>query len=133
MKSFEEILQQTDSYKLDFEHRDEYLYAFVGEGTDSLSVSKDFWLKILTEAQKQRYRKVLIEEDLNGMIAFTELYELAVWLSNLQFENILVGFVDRHPEHQEQNKFGELIATNRGFRVGVFDSIEQAEKYLKSR
>ena len=133
MKSFKNFLQKTELYTLTFEYRPEYLYAFVGEGTDSLEVSKEFWLRVLTECEKQNYNKALIEEDLEGKIPLSDLYELAVWLTQLKFENISVGFVDRRIDHLDQNKFGELIANNRGFRVTVLESIAEAEKYILFR
>ena len=33
-------------------------------------------------------------------------------------------------DHQDLNKFGELIATNRGVRVAVFDTVRETEKWL---
>lgn len=132
MKNLNHFLQESELYTLDFEYRPEYLYAFVGEGNDCLEISKEFWLRVLTECEKQDYTKALIEEDLDGSLPLSELYELAVWLTQLKFENIQVGFVDRRVEHLEQNKFGELIANNRGFRVTVLESVEEAEKFILS-
>jgi hypothetical protein len=127
------ILKKSDLYTLNFEYRQDYLYAFVGEGKDSLAVSKEFWLRVLTESKKQQYYKVLVEEDLDGKISLPELYDLAVWLTKLQFENVLIAFFDRRTDHWELNKFGELIATNRGFRITVFENINMAEKWLLSQ
>lgn len=132
MKGLKDFLQKTQPYTLTFEHRPEYLYAFVGDGTDSLEVSKEFWLRVLTECENRNYSKALIEEDLDGKIPLADLYELAVWLTQLKFENLLVGFVDRRIDHLDQNKFGELIANNRGFRVTVLESVAEAEKYILS-
>lgn len=132
MKGLKDFLQKAQPYTLTFEHRPEYLYAFVGDGTDSLEVSKEFWLRVLTECENRSYSKALIEEDLDGKIPLADLYELAVWLTQLKFENLLVGFVDRRIDHLDQNKFGELIANNRGFRVTVLESVAEAEKYILS-
>lgn len=133
MKISRTILTKSELYTLNFEYRQNYLYAYVGEGKDSLAVSKEFWLTALTESEKHQYKKLLIEEDLDGKISLPELYDLAVWLTKLKFENVLVAFYDRRAEHQELNKFGELIATNRGFRVTVFDSVNEAERWLLSQ
>lgn len=123
-------MKKTDLYTIKFDYRQNYLYAFVGDGTDSLSVSKDFWLKVLNECKKREYNRVLIEEDLEGNISVLEAYELAVWLSSLDIANVSVAFVDLHLGHREMNDFAQLIASNRGFRVNIFNDVKEAEKWL---
>ncbi len=121
----------TDLFKLKFEYLSDYLFARVG-GKDSLKVSKEYWLRVLIESEKHQYNKILIEEDLEGVLLSSEIYEFSVWLSKQKFNNISVAFVDLHTDHRESNQLSELIATNRGFRVRVCQTTADAEKWLTS-
>lgn len=125
-------IEAPDQYLLSFEDRDHYLYAFVGEGEDSLGVSKDFWQRILSRCVENDWRKILVEKDLEGELDSQEIYELAVWITGLDLAGRRVAFVDRHPEHEDKNRLGELIVTNRGLRITVFRTVEEAEAWLAS-
>ncbi len=122
----------TDLYKLSFEYDADYLFASVGGGKDSLKLSKEYWLRILTEGKNRQYNKILIEEDLDGILTSSEIYDFSVWLSKQKFNNIFVAFTDLHSGHLESNQLSELIATNRGFRVRVFPTKEDAVNWLIS-
>lgn len=119
-------------YKLEFEKREDYFYAFVGEGKDSLEVSKDFWFKALGTCAEGNFKKMLIEEDLDGELSSPETYELSVGIANSDFKDITVAFVDRRIDHKEINEFGESVVTTRGLRIKVLNTIEEAEKWLLS-
>ncbi|MEZ5429287.1 MAG: hypothetical protein R2747_23770 [Pyrinomonadaceae bacterium] len=126
------LSEESDSYQLKIEHRKDYLYAYVGEGKDSLKTSKEYWLRVLMECNRHNFKKVLIEEDLEGNMTFPELYDFSIWLANLKFHGILITFVDRHLDHYEANQLSELIVTNRGLRGKVFNNFDEAEKWLLS-
>lgn len=117
-------------YTINFEMRDEYLYAYVEGKEDSLEISISYWSKVLEKCREHNYNKVLIEENLTENASSSEIYELAKEVAGMGFGNTLIAFVDRQLEHQELNKFGELVATNRGLRVKVFNSVREAEKWL---
>lgn len=124
--------EKSDLYKLKFENLPEYLFAQVGGGKDSLQVSKDYWYKALTECQKLDHNKLLIEEDLDGVLYSAEIYEFSVWLAQQNFNNTFVAFVDLRTEHLESNQLSELIANNRGFFIKVFPTTEAARNWLVS-
>lgn len=122
----------SDLYKLKFEYNDDYLFAGVGGGKDSLKVSKEYWLRVLFECVERNYNKILIEEDLEGVLLSSEIYDFAVWLTKQKFNNIFVAFVDLHSDHKESNQLSELIATNRGFRFKVCATKNEAQEWLAS-
>lgn len=119
-------------FKLKFDYSDEYLYAFVYEGVDSFEVSIEYWLSILKECREKNYNKVLVVEDLEGNVSFDEAYRLSNTLTQSDFTNIVVAFVDKYIEHQELNRFSELFVSNRGLRVKVFNEVESAKTWLLS-
>lgn len=123
----------TDLYKLKFEYHPKYLFAQVGGGNDSLRVSKDYWLKVLSEGEHHDYNKILIVEDLEGKLSYSDTYEFSMWLTKSCLHNFLVAFVDLRPHHQDSNELAELLASNRGFPIKTFADTTEAAEWLKLR
>jgi hypothetical protein len=117
-------------YRIKFEQRDQYLYAYVAGEHDSLSISLEFWREIAAECRRAEARKVLIEEDIEESVSMLEMYQIAAEIPQMGFANVLIAFVDRFLEQQSLNEFGELVATNRGLRAKVFNNVKEAEIWL---
>ena len=119
-------------YKLTFEYRPQYLYAFVTGEKDSYEISKQYWQEIAAECQKAGIKKVLIEEDIAQNVSMSDMYQFCSEIPQLGFFGIRVAFVDRQQEQQRLNQFGETVATNRGLLSRVFNNCEDGEKWLLS-
>ena len=119
-------------YTLEFEQRPKYLYAYVKGEKDSLEISLQYWKEIADECQRAGYKKVFIEEDIKEEVSTIEMYQFTSEIPNIGFSGIRIAFVDRYLNQQELNKFGELVATNRGVNGKVFNSSEEAEEWLLS-
>ena len=119
-------------YKLSFEHRPQYLYAFVEGEKDSYEISKQYWQEIAVECNEHGFKKVLIEEDIKENVSMSEMYRLTSELPQLGFLGIRIAFVDRQIEQQLLNQFGETVALNRGILGGIFPNFAAAEKWLLS-
>lgn len=117
-------------YKIRFEQRPAYLYAYVSGEQDSLSISLAFWREIADECRRAEARKILIEEEIKESVSMLEMYQIAAEIPQMGFTNVLIAFVDRYLEQQSLNEFGELVATNRGLRAKVFNDAQTAEKWL---
>jgi hypothetical protein len=130
MSSIKTNLETTDLYTIEFEHRPKYLYAFVSGKDDSLEITRSYWQKMLDECRAHGFDKLLVEENLEGSLSMHEVYEFASEYSQMGFREILVAFIDRQPEQRQLHRFGELVATNRGGRIRVFDSVSDAKQWL---
>ena|SRR5687768_2787405 len=120
-------------YDIRFEHRSEYLYAYVSGDQDSVEISTRYWNEIAAECRKNNYKKVLVEEDIPEAVASVfELYQFAAELPKFGFAGIYIAFVDRYIEQNELNEFVELVASNRGLMGRVFNDVTEAEKWLLS-
>jgi hypothetical protein len=117
-------------YQITFEHRSQYLYVYVSGEHDSYEISRRYWLEVADECGKTRYKRVLIEEDIEETVSITEVFQLASELPQMGFQGVRVAFYDRFAEHQESNEFGELVATNRGLVGRTFNKFEEAENWL---
>lgn len=123
-------LEGKKCYTIKFEHRPNYLYAYIEGDEDSVEISKEYWSKILEKCQENNHGKVLIEENLSENLSASETYQFAKELPNLGFGHILIALFDRQPEHYELNRFRELVANNRGLNSKVFNTINEAENWL---
>lgn len=119
-------------YTLEFEERPEYLYAFVKGEKDSYEISRQYWIEVANECRRANRQKVLIEEDIDDEMSMTEMYRFTSEIIEIGFSGIRVAFVDRHLNQRELNKFGALVATNRGFFGKVCSDVKTAEEWLLS-
>lgn len=126
----EDLKKVKKLYTIEFENRPEYLYVYVEGDEDSLEITTQYWSEVLAECHKYNCQKVLIEENINQNVTASEMYEFAKDLPNMGFGSIVVAFVDRQIEHHELNRFGELVATNRGLQTKVFNNFNEAEQWL---
>jgi len=117
------------SYALKFEEREGYLYAFVNGEEDSLETSLAVWTAIAAECQTGHHRRVLIEEDFQTQLSPTDMYLFASKLPEL-FPDAKIAFVDRQSSHDDENRFGELVARNRCVFVRVFPNAHDAQSWL---
>lgn len=120
-------------YRLTFEHRASYLYAYVEGEHDNYEISRAFWQEIADEVDRIGIDKVLIDENIVESVSMAEVFQLASEIPKMGFGSTRVAFVDRYLDQQEVNSFGELVAVNRGLRGKVFNDITEAETWLMTR
>lgn len=130
MSSTTQGFKQGNLYTIEFQQRPKYLYAFVSGRHDNIENARKCWLEMLDACHKFDYDKLLVEENIEGNISMEEMYKLATEFPAMGFQNILVAFVDLHPSHQKLNRFGETVATNRGGKVRVFDTVAEAKEWI---
>ncbi len=126
-------VEDSKLYKLEFDERTDYLYAHVLGDKDNVEISTQYWREIADECRRTKCRKVLIVEDLKESVSTTETYQIASEIPHMGFFGIQIAFVDQHIEQHAVNEFGELVANNRGIYVKLFNSPEEAEKWLLSK
>ncbi|MDQ3374410.1 MAG: hypothetical protein M3521_11055 [Acidobacteriota bacterium] len=126
-------VEDSNAYKLEFEERTDYLYAYVSGDKASLEMSKQYWHKIAEECRRTKSKKVLIVEDIKENVSTNEMYEFACELPTMGFIGIKIAFVDQYIEQRTLNELGELVATNRGGYGKIFNTVEEAEKWLLSK
>ncbi len=126
-------VEDSKFYKLEFDERTDYLYAYVSGDKDNVEISTQYWREIADECRRTKCRKVLIIEDLKESVSTTETYQIASEIPHMGFLGIKVAFVDRYIEQHAVNEFGGFVSTNRGLNVKLFNTPEEAEKWLLSK
>lgn len=120
-------------YNIEFEERADYLYAYVSADKDSLGISRQYWREIAEECRRTNYNKVLIVEDIKEIVSTTEMFQIASEIPNMGFSGTKIAFVDCYIEQRDLNEFGEIVATNRGIHEKIFNTVEEAEKWLLAK
>lgn len=119
-------------YSIYFEEREKYLYAFVTGERDSLEISMLFWNEIADKCRAVKCEKLLVEEDFPETIQTVDMYRLGEFLAGLKLTAIKTAFVDRRLDQQDLNRFGLMVAQNRGLWGMIFNNSDEAEKWLLS-
>jgi hypothetical protein len=115
-----------------FEQHPTYLHATV-TGNNSRESVQQYMDDVLAECKKQQCFRVLIEERLEGprldaMDVFAMVSEGSMRVLGV-FE--AVAYVD--PEMGNLKDFAESVAVNRGLPFSTFNSVADAEKWLREQ
>lgn len=119
-------------FRITFESRPDYLYAYVEGEKDSYEVSIAYWKLAAAEARKADCRKILVDENIAGIVSMADMYRVASEMPPL-LTGLTVAFVDRHADQSGLNQFGEMVAQNRGVRGRFFVNLAAAESWLLSQ
>lgn len=117
-------------YKIEFESRPTYLYAHV-EGTEySYEILMEYFGEIVRECRERNLKQVLVDEEISKTTSMVDIFRTASELPKMGFTRIRLAFVDRFADQKELNKFGLLVASNRGMDAKIFDKVEDADGWL---
>lgn len=117
-------------YRLTFEQRDGYLYAYVEGEQDNYEISKAYWQEVVDEVVRTDAKRVLIDENIVESASMAEVFKLASEIPTMGFGGTYVAFVDRYLDQAEINEFAELVAVNRGLNGKIFNNEELAVEWL---
>jgi hypothetical protein len=118
-------------YHLTIADKPAYLHARV-TGTHSAENIRRFLEEVHETSVRLNHSAVLLEMNLSGLsLAATRIFDIITERSRyaLRFERI--AYVDVSAEREpEKMRFAETVAINRGVRVRLFRSLEDAERWI---
>ena len=119
-------------YQLLFEHRPDYLFAYVGSDVNSLEVAAGYWIDILSVVDARKYKRVLIEKDVTQHLPVHQVFHLISRLAHTgHHSDVRFAVWDHHYDHK-RCEFKELVASNRGFNLKIVPTLAEAETWLSS-
>jgi hypothetical protein len=126
------VAKKSKSYTLSFAQKPGYVHA-VAIGRNSVENMHAYLEEVVRECAAQRGRRVLIEEKLDGpRLGMVDVFDLASAVSERARGSFdAIAYVDVNAENDLNVKFGENVAVNRGLRVRVFRTVEDAAEWLK--
>ena len=120
------------TYNLKLEHHLNFLQVNV-RGKNSLGAALNYWEEILDLCVEYEYQKVLIENETEGKLRISDLYNIGSSLFDIGFRTITIVFCDSDPQRIKNNKFTETVAINRGVIYKFFTDIEEAKYWLNDK
>ncbi|HSE43272.1 MAG TPA: hypothetical protein VLH08_21110 [Acidobacteriota bacterium] len=110
-----------------------YLHVKV-QGQNCPSTVRAYLLHIANLCRVSNYSAVLIEEFLSGpSLGMAEVFDIVMSGSSNAMFLTQIAYVDANKEHdKERMKFAELIASNQGLNIRIFDEVYKAAEWLRS-
>nr|AUN37255.1 hypothetical protein [uncultured bacterium] len=122
----------TRPYQLFFEHRPDYLYAYVQSLENSFEIARGYWIEILSMLHRRRYRRVLIEKNVAQRLAAHDVFELVSELAHSGQHEVAFAIWDRNYDPDLSN-FEETVGTNRGLNLRIGRDAAELERWLLSQ
>jgi len=120
----------TPLYTVTFENRPNYLYAFVKGDLARPDTRIECWTHIVKRCRDDGANHLLVVQDSPGNATPTDAFDSSAGIVALGLGGIKIAFVDLDPSHYENNKFGELVAENRGAWAKVFTTEPEGVTWL---
>lgn len=117
-------------YTIELEDRVEYLYALVGGDKLTADISAMYWNEIAEKCFELDRRKILIEKDFKETVGPAEMIQMATNLGQL-LAGRTIAFLDRHG-HEDINELGKKLARNQDVMMQIFETVADAEHWLKA-
>ena len=123
------VVLPTRPYQLFFEHRPEYLFAYVHSAEISYEIARGYWVEILSMLHRRRYKRVLVEKNIALPLAPHEVLDLVSEVSNSGCNSTVFAVYD-HYFDADRSKLEEMMGTNRGLRLKIGDDAATLERWL---
>ena len=116
-------------YKLTFEPRSGYLYAFIKSDTMDTKMAAAYLGEIAEMCHEMRADRLLIERDVPVMLPDSDLFFTTNDFANVM-KGIKVAFFNPYTAIADNMTFAVLIGNNRGASFTVHNTITDAENWL---
>jgi hypothetical protein len=122
-------------YELNATPADGYVHVRV-RGQNDVATAQRWARELIALCAEKGWKNLLVEENLAGpRLSLVDIFGIISKEAPAASPHIhLMAFVDSSPERDPFNvRFGETVALNRGLSVKVFDTVPQAESWLRAR
>lgn len=116
-------------YNIMFEHRPKYLYVAVQCETTNYAIAKRYWTEILAMQTRRRYQNVLIDKDIVNSMPLYDVVMLVAEIAHSGCHDVKLAIYDRNYD-PDRCALEEMIGTNRGLKVRMCKTFEEAEHWL---
>ncbi len=121
-------MNEDASYTISLENRGSYLYALVGGELLTPDIAKMYWDEIADKCAELNKSKLLIEKNFPKHVSAPEMLEMSVYLGKI-LAGTKIAFLDRY-KNEDVNELGKVVARNEGVILRIFETINEAEKWL---
>jgi hypothetical protein len=119
------------AHSLTLKDRNGLLHILITGEKDSYERTLAAVTEIASLCRKRGLTKVMVEHKVGGHLTTLEVFKIGSQLPAL-YEGIYVGFVIHTAEQQDNARFIQDVARNRGAMGRLFPNIKEAEQWLRS-
>lgn len=121
-------MSEAKPYYIKLENREKYLYVLVGGKDLSAEIAEMYWNEIAENCAQLNLHKIMIEKDFAESVEPPEMLKMANHLGKI-LPDSKIAFLDRY-KNEYINELGKVLARNQGIMMRIFESVEDAEKWL---
>ena len=121
-------MEPDKGYTLELEDRNGYVYALASGEKLTALISSSYWNEIAGRCFETECFRVLIEKNFVEGVGPSDMLLMADHLGSL-LPGRRIAFVDRY-KHDDINELGKKLARNRDVMMQLFDSVDDAERWL---
>jgi len=118
---------QDKGYSLRMEHLDPYLYVTVTGARVTGPIALDYWAEIITECDRLKCSKILLEHDFTEMISMPEMLEIIGPVTDM-LKGRMMAFYDSYG-HYEIPDAAKMIMRAQNVRMQIFHDLSR-ERWL---
>ena len=107
-------------YVINFRPEQEFLKVDLSGDLAAPETRIEAWTKIVRHCREEGFDHLLVVQDSPGNANETDAFVSSQAIVGLGLDGIKIAYVDIDPANHEFNKFGELVAANRGANARVF-------------
>jgi hypothetical protein len=119
------------AHHLTLKDRKGLLHVLITGEQDSYEKTLAAVTEIASLCRKRGLTKVLVEHQVGGRLSTLEVFKIGSQLPGL-YDGIYVGFVIHTTEVPDNPRFIQDVARNRGAMGRLFQTLQEAEKWLRS-
>lgn len=119
-------------YQITYQPGPEFLRADVTGDLAEPQTRIDAWSEIIHRCRLEGVTHLLVVQDSPGNGTPTNAFISSQGIVGLGLAGIKIAYVDIDPANHEVNKFGEMVAANRGADAAVFFEEAPAVQWLLS-
>lgn len=121
---------KNEPFTLSYEANDSFLRVFAKGRLADPENRTLAWKKIVDRCRTGHFTRLMVVQESPGNDSDLDAYSSTVKIVNLGLQGLRIAFVDPVPEHEQHNKFAELVAQNRGVRGRTFADENEARNWL---
>lgn len=115
-------------YKIEMEHRGEYLYALVSGEKVTPEIGRSYWTDILRRCDELGLGKILIEKNFVETVSMQEVVQGGSQMGEF-LKGYKIAVIDRYA-HDDVSELGKRLARNQNVMVQIFTDTAKAAKWL---
>jgi hypothetical protein len=116
-----------------YEMLPEHLYVHISGPRNSFRAMRAYVSQIAEISKFTPTKRILVETHFPPAASVHDIFEIINELHEFGLSKKIFAVVDGDVQHDEANKFAEMVAANRKLKIRIFDTRTDAESWLSNQ